>query len=121
METVRYTAKLSLQENLLWGVSLNLSFLRFIVIFLSKPCSLTPTLTEFLNMAVVLKPDNSCPVHNEIILAVSLKRLVKPERLRLDSTQHRPGAEKRRTVSSGWYPLGSTFIRPTHGARPSRG
>lgn len=62
METVRYTAKLSLQENLLWGVSLNLSFLRFIVIFLSKPCSLTPTLTEFLNMAVVLKPDNSCPV-----------------------------------------------------------
>ena len=45
------------------GSIIELCFLRFIGIFLSKPCSLIPTLSsEFLNVEVILKPDNSSPV-----------------------------------------------------------
>lgn len=49
--------------------------------------------------------------HNEIILPIGLKLLVKPERLRLDSAQHGPRAKEEKKVSSGQAPP-RAHIRP---------
>lgn len=49
--------------------------------------------------------------HNEIILPIGLKLLVKPKRLRLDSAQHGPRAKEEKKVSSGQAPP-RAHIRP---------
>lgn len=60
--------------------------------------------------------------HNEIILPIGLKLLVKPERLRLDSAQHGPRAKEEKKVSSGQAPPESTHsASPTHPVRPWAG
>lgn len=57
--------------------------------------------------------------HNEIILPIGLKRLVKAECLHLDSAQHGPEAEEEKAVCEVASPERAHPARPTHGVRPS--
>lgn len=77
---------------------------------------------KFLNQWRSMELSNLHTNHNEIILPIGLKLLVKPERLRLDSAQHGPRAKEEKKVSSGQAPPESTHsASPTHPVRPWAG
>lgn len=58
--------------------------------------------------------------HNEIILAIGLKLLVKSERLRLDSAQHGPRAKEEKKSALGRHPL-RAHIRPVPSTQSAPG
>lgn len=77
---------------------------------------------KFLNQWRSTELSNPHTNHNEIILSIGLKLLVKPECLRLDSAQHGPRAKEETKVSCGQAPSENTHsASPTHPVRPWAG